>query len=95
MVDVFKKKKIIGCKNFSTFFSEIIAPKSWFLDRINSVLQARIAIVFAEFPIGHSCVTTDIFNCSYSMNFTVAFKAQPLGFQKSSIIWKIPWFLTW
>ena len=72
------KKKIIGRKNYRTFFPGVIAPKKWFLDRINSVPGRPDAIVFAGLPIGHKCITTAIFNCSCSMNFTMAFEAQPL-----------------
>ena len=62
-------KKIIGRKNYRTFFPGVIAPKKWFLDRINSVPGRPDAIVFAGLPIGHKCITTAIFNCSCSMNF--------------------------
>ena len=46
---------------------------SGYYEKGKKVTFESVAIVFAKFPVGHSCVTNDIFDCSYSMNFTVAF----------------------
>ena len=82
----FNKKSVV-CKNFWTFFHEIVAPKKLILDRTNSVPWARIAIVFAEFA--HNCITTAIFNCSCSMNFYNGFLGSTIWPPKTSFIWKI------
>ena len=66
---IFQKKSLVA-KTTGRFFPELSHQKKiWFLDRINSVPGARIAIVFAGFPIVHKCITTAVFNCSCSMNF--------------------------
>ena len=48
------------------------------------------AIGFAEF--GHNCIITTISNCSCSMNFTMAFKPQPLMPSKQALFGKFTGF---
>ena len=60
-------------------FYGVLAPKNWFLKRINSVPGQAWCNQFCKVcPIGHICITPVIINCSCLTVFTKAFGAQPL-----------------
>ena len=95
MVDILNKKSF-GRKTIWSFFPDISHQKRWFLDRINSVPRWPRCNRFCWVSkIGHKCIITTISNCSCSMNFYNGFQASTTYVFKTSIIWKIHWFLTW
>ena len=89
MVDILNKKSLVA--KLSEVLPGYIAPKKVILDRINPSPPGPDAIGFAEF--GHNCIITTISNCSCSMNFTMAFKPQPLMTFKQALFGKFTGFL--
>ena len=95
MVDILNKKSLVA--KLSEVFSRIYRTKKGiFWTELIPSPAGPDAIGFAGFDkIGHNCIITTISNCSCSMNFTMAFKPQPLMPSKQALFGKIHWFLTW
>ena len=92
MVDILNKKSLVA-KLSEVFFPDISHQKRWFLDRINSVPRWPRCNRFCWVSkIGHKCIITTISNCSCSMNFTMAFKPQPLMPSKQALFGKFTGF---